>query len=283
MYDLYIENEYKQMLKLSEKIQEYSIMSVAGLDPPTAQIYEVKNSIQDGNMYNNASLEDRIIVITFAINGPAETNRLELYKYLKIKRVHRIYFKNGSRDVYIDGYLESFQISFFEQKEVAQATFRCPDPYFKDFITIDGDISVVQKLFEFPFEIEKPIPFSEFKIGEGQLLINKGDVETGTLFKMYAVRGTVINPVIYNLDTGAKMQLETVMQESDEIDISTIYMKKSIIRTRDNEKTNLINAITYDSSWLQLNPGGNTFLVNADVGAINLDVYVDVNVLYQGV
>lgn len=32
MYDLYIENEYKQMLKLSEKIQEYSIMSVAGLD-----------------------------------------------------------------------------------------------------------------------------------------------------------------------------------------------------------------------------------------------------------
>ena len=85
MYDLYIENEYKQMLKLSEKIHEYSIMSVAGLDPPTAQICEMKNSIQDGNIYNSASLEDRIIIVTFAINGPAETNRLELYKYFKIK------------------------------------------------------------------------------------------------------------------------------------------------------------------------------------------------------
>ena len=283
MYDLYIENEYKQMLKLSEKIHEYSIMSVAGLDPPTAQIYEMKNSMQDGNMYNNASLEDRIIVITLAINGPAETNRLELYKYLKIKRVHRIYFKNGSRDVYIDGYLENFQISFFEQKEVAQATFRCPDPYFKDFITIDGDISVVQKLFEFPFEIEEPIPFSEFKIGEGQLLINKGDVETGMLFKMYAERGTVINPVIYNLENGEKFALNITMQEGDEIDISTIYMKKAVTRIRDGEETNLIDNVSYDSTWLQLKPGGNTFLVNADVGAIHLDVYVDVNVLYQGV
>lgn len=271
------------MLKLSEKIQEYSIMSVAGLDPPTAQIYEMKNSIQDGNIYNSASLEDRIIIVTFAINGPAETNRLELYKYLKIKRVHRIYFKNGSRDVYIDGYLESFPISFFEQKEVAQATFRCPDPYFKDFITIDGDLSVVQKLFEFPFEIEEPIPFSEFKIGEGQLLINKGDVETGMLFKLYAERGTVINPVIYNLETGEKFEIETTMQEGDEIDVNTIYMQKAVTRIRDGAETNLIDNVSYDSTWLQLKPGGNTFLVNADIGTINLDVYVDVNVLYQGV
>ena len=283
MYEFYVQNEYGQMIKLSEKIQEYSIIEISGLTPPNAQIYEMKNSNQDGNIANGASLEDRIVVVTFAINGPAEENRLELYKYFKIKKTHRLFFKNGSRDVYIDGILESFPIGLFDEKEIAQATFRCPDPYFKDFVEIDADISVIQKLFEFTFEIEEPIPFSEFRIGEGQILINKGDVETGMVFKLYAVRGTVINPVIYNLDTGAKMQLETVMQEGDEIDISTIYMKKSIIRTRDNEETNLINAMTYDSSWLQLNPGGNTFLVNADVGAINLDVYVDVNVLYQGV
>lgn len=283
MFDLYIENEYKQMLKLSEKIQEYSIISIAGLDPPDAQIYEMKNSIQDGNAYNNATLDDRIIVLTFAINGPAEVNRLELYKYLKIKRKHRIYYKNGVRDVYIDGYLESFPISFFEQKEIAQATFRCPEPYFKDFIEIDGNISVLQKLFEFPFEIEEPIPFSEFKVGEGQLLINKGDVETGMVFKLYAERGTVINPVIYNLESGEKFALNITMQEGDEIDVSTIYMNKAVTRIRDGEKTNLIDDVSYDSTWLQLKPGGNTFLVNADVGVINLDVYVDVNVLYQGV
>ena len=283
MYDLYIENEYKQMLKLSEKIQEYSIISIEGLNPPDAQIYEMKNSIQDGNIYNNASLEDRIIVVTFTINGPAEENRLELYKYLKIKKIHRIYFKNGSRDVYIDGYLENFQISFFEQKEIAQATFRCTDPYFKDFVAIDGDLSIIQKLFEFPFEIEQPIPFSEFRIGEGQLLINKGDVETGMIFKFYAERGTVINPVIYNLETGEKFKIETTMQEGDEIDVNTIYMQKAVTRIRDGEETNLIDDVSYDSSWLQLKPGGNTFLVNADIGAINLDVYIDVNVLYQGV
>lgn len=73
------------------------------------------------------------------------------------------------------------------------------------------------------------------------------------------------------------------MQEGDEIDISTIYMKKAVTRIRDGEETNLIDNVSYDSTWLQLKPGGNTFLVNADIGVINLDVYVDVNVLYQGV
>lgn len=283
MYEFYVQNEYGQMLKLSEKIQEYSIISIEGLAPPNAQIYEMKNSQKDGNIDNGASLDDRVIVVTFAINGPAEDNRLELYKYFIIKRMHRLFFKNGRRNVYIDGRMESFSIGLFEEKEIAQATFRCSDPYFKDFVEIDADLSVIQKLFEFPFMIEEPIPFSEIRIGDGQLLINYGDVETGMTIKMYAVRGTVINPAIYHVETGEIIKLNTVMQEGDEIDICTVYMKKKIIRIRDGVETNLIDSFTYDSEWLQLQPGGNTMIVNAEVGAMNLDVYIDVNVLYQGV
>ena len=89
--------------------------------------------------------------------------------------------------------------------------------------------------------------------------------------------------MIYNLETGEMLKLNTSMDEGDEIDIVTIFMNKEIKRIRNLEETNLINRFDNESTWLQLRPGGNTFLINADSGAINLDVYVDVNVLYQGV
>lgn len=283
MYEFSVQNEYNQTIELSKMQSEYQIISIAGLDPPNAQIYEIKNSGMDGNIYNDSSLEDRIITVTFSIEGPAEENRLNLYNYFKIKKRHRLFFENYSRSVYIDGYLESFPIGIFDQKEIAQASFRCPDPYFKDFITVDADLSSIQKKFEFPFSIEEPIPFSTIEVGEGQLLINKGDVETGMVIRFYAARGPVENPVITNAETGAKFQVDIEMDPFDEVKVNTIKMNKSVILVSGSDETNLVDDIVQGSTWLQLNPGGNTFIVNAVDGAENLDVYIDVNTLYQGV
>lgn len=283
MYEFSIQNEYNQTIELSKMQSEYSIISIAGLDPPNAQIYEMKNSGMDGNIFNSSSLEDRIISVTFAINGPAEENRLNLYKYMKIKRRHRLFFENYSRNVYIDGYLESFSIGIFDQKEIAQASFRCPDPYFKDFMIVDADLSSIQKCFEFPFEIMEPIPFSTIQVGEGQLLINKGDIETGMIIRFIASRGSVENPVITNADTGEKFKVEVEMDQYDEIRVNTISMNKSVMYISGTNEYNLVDDIAQGSTWLQLNPGGNTFIINATDGAENLDVFIDVNTLYQGV
>lgn len=282
MFKLSIQNAYGRTLQLTD-VKEYDVESIIGLDPPDARLFESKNTTFDGNKLNDTTVDDRLITITLKINGNAEKNRLKLYDYLKIKQKHRIFYSNSSRSVYIDGILQSMPIGIFDKSEMTQISFVCNEPYFKDFVEIDADLSNISKLFEFPFEIETPIPFSEIQVGSGQLLINKGDVETGMKFKMYAARGAVENPVIYNLETGEMLKLNTSMDEGDEIDIVTIFMNKEIKRIRNLEETNLINRFDNESTWLQLRPGGNTFLINADSGAINLDVYVDVNVLYQGV
>lgn len=281
MYDFSIQSEYGNKLKLSEMPEEYSIMSIAGIDPPNAQIYEVKNSTMDGNVFNEATLEDRLVIVTFAINGPAEENRLNLYKYLKIKKKHRLFYSNGSRDVYIDGYLESLPIGIFDQKEIAQATFRCPDPYFKDVSSIAESFSYTTRLFEFPFAIEEPIPFSEYSENNMITILNHGDVATGGIFTIQA-SGTVTNPKISSVNTGEYIEFDTSLSNGDILIINTIEKQKSVMIVRSGIPANAINYLEAGSDFIQIEPGINDYYISAQSGEDYLTGEVMINVLYQG-
>lgn len=281
MYSFKIQNEYNMEFALSEMPDRYQIISIAGIDPPNAQIYEVKNARMDGNVYNDASLEDRIITVTFSIEGPAEYNRMELYRYLKIKKKHRLFYHNGSRDVYIDGYLESLPIGIFDQKEIAQATFRCVDPYFKNTASITEDFSNTIRMFEFPFEIEEPIPFSEFVESMRVEIVNYGDVTTGGIFTLQAI-GTVVNPRISSLSTGEYFEFNLTLESGQEIIVNTIEKQKRVILRSGGVETNAINYLTPGSDFIQIAPGINDFFISATEGAENLTGEVQIDTLYQG-
>lgn len=280
MYDFFIQNEYNQILELS-RMPEYSIISITGIDPPDSQIYEVKNGGMDGSVFNEASMEDRIITVTFAINGPAEPNRIELYRYMSVKKKHRLFYKNGTRDVYIDGYLESFPISLFEQKEIAQATFRCPDPYFKNTASIIEDFSNTVKLFEFPFAIQDPIPFSEWSDDLKISIINFGDVSTGGIFTLQAL-GTVVNPRVSSVNSGEYFEFNLTLTEGQVLIINTIEKQKSVRLNDGGDITNAIRYFVAGSDFIQLLPGINDFYLSATSGAEDLTGEVLVNTLYQG-
>lgn len=280
MYDFFIQNEYNQILELS-RMPEYSIISITGIDPPDSQIYEVQNAGMDGSVFNEASMEDRIITVTFAINGPAELNRLELYRYMIVKKKHRLFYKNGTRDVYIDGYLESFQIPLFEQKEIAQATFRCPDPYFKNTTSIIEDFSNTVKLFEFPFAIQDPIPFSEWSDDLKISIINFGDVSTGGIFTLQAL-GTVVNPRVSSVNSGEYFEFNLTLTEGQVLIINTIEKQKSVRLNDGGDITNAIRYFVAGSDFIQLLPGINDFYLSATSGAEDLTGEILVNTLYQG-
>lgn len=260
---------------------EYSIISITGIDPPDSQIYEVQNAGMDGSVFNEASMEDRIITVTFAINGPAELNRLELYRYMIVKKKHRLFYKNGTRDVYIDGYLESFQISLFEPKEIAQATFRCPDPYFKNTTSIIEDFSNTVKLFEFPFAIQDPIPFSEWSDDLKISIINFGDVSTGGIFTLQAL-GTVVNPRVSSVNSGEYFEFNLTLTEGQVLIINTIEKQKSVRLNDGGDITNAIRYFVAGSDFIQLLPGINDFYLSATSGAEDLTGEILVNTLYQG-
>lgn len=154
MYTLIAQNKYGQQMELTHN-DAYVIESIEGLDPPEAVINTTRNANADGSVYNSSYVDNRTIIITLAINGPAENNRINLYKYFKNKYPVRLYYQNKTRDVYIDGYCKNIQIEFFNKKQIAQITIVCPEPFFNGSSNTVIDFSSVTAEFEFPFSVEE--------------------------------------------------------------------------------------------------------------------------------
>lgn len=154
MYTLIAQNKYGDQLELTHNMA-YVIENIEGLDPPDAVINTTRNANADGSIFNSAYVDNRQISITMAINSPAEANRINLYKYFKNKYPVRLYYTNGTRDVYIDGYCKTIQIELFQKKQIAQIIIVCPEPFFTGADDTMVEFSSIQELFEFPFSVEE--------------------------------------------------------------------------------------------------------------------------------
>lgn len=261
----------------------YAISSIDGIDPPEATINTTRNANYDGTVYNSSFLNERQITITLAVNKPAEDNRIRLYRYFKSKSWVRIYFKNGTRDVYIDGYVKSMQVGFFDKKQTVQIVIECPRPQFNGANLDVQEFNFIYPLFEFPFAIEEEgIPFSEIVLAQEKSIINHGDLETGVFINIHAM-GPVSTPKIYNVDTGERIIVNVTMQAGDDININTIQGEKSIVMKRDGVTTNLIGNLDHSSTWLQMSPGDNVITVDAEAGLEYLYITFTMTDQFEGV
>lgn len=282
MYFLAIENHKGERLNLTQN-PKYSVTNIEGLTPPQANINTAINANFDGSVFRSSRLTDRNIVITLAIEGDAEANRIELYRYIKAKKQCTIYYRNGRRDVSIVGYVESLNVGIFEQKEIAQVSILCPKPYFADVVNTILDMSAISSGFEFPFSIDSEgIEFSRVNAEQESIVQNIGDVETGALIVFHAT-GDVMVPAIYNVDTGERMRINVDMTAGDLLVINTKQGEKSIHLVVDGIESNVINKLIVGSTWLQFESGANTMLVDADMGVEHFQCFVTFNNLYEGV
>lgn len=281
MYQLRIRNEYGDEIELTNN-EAYVITDITGLEPVVATINETKNASSDGTVFNSASLAHRQIIITMAINTPCEPNRIRLFKYLNTKRPVRVFFKNDTRDVYTDGYIQQMPITYFDKKQIVQVTIICPNPYFNTEDDATTDFSTVVPNFEFPMNIETPIPFSTIEFESESVITNVGDVEDGAIFELMA-SGAVSNPKIYDLTTNEYFSLTIDMVASDKIIINTRDKEKSVKLVRAGVTTNIIGRVDAGVSWLKLRPGDNQIAIDADSGAISLRCAVTVVNMFGGV
>lgn len=282
MYTLTIENHKGEQLQLTQN-PDYTIMSVEGLSPPTANINTAVNANFDGSTFRSSRLNERNIVIMLAIEGNVEANRINLYQYIKAKKKCTVYYQNSSRDVSIDGYVESFEIGIFEEKETAQISIICPRPYFLQVAQTILDMSMITSGFEFPFSIpQEGIEFSTLRPSGESVVQNLGDVETGAVITFHAT-GAASNPVIYNVMTGESFKVNIDMSAGDLVVIDTIAGEKSVTSIIDGVTSNIINNVERGSTWLQFESGANTMLYNADAYPANLQCYIAFNNKFEGV
>ena len=282
MYTLIAENKYGEQLEITNN-PRYVITDIDGLYPPEGVINTTQVANMDGSVFNSSRINDRVITITMAINGPAEANRLLLYRYFKTKYPVRLYYENGVRDVYIDGYVSKFSVEYFEKKQTAQIEISCPMTLFRAVKESVTEFANIENMFIFPFAIEAVgRPFSEVALGEQKTIINGGDVETGVVIHLNAL-GTVLNPKIYNADTGDRMTLSIEMRAGDEITINTRKKEKSITLLRDGVQTNIVGKLDAGSTWFNLIPGDNIFTYEADEFPEYLQCIFIINNQFEGV
>lgn len=280
MYTLIAQNKYGEQLELTRN-EAYVIESIEGLDPPDAVINTTRNANTDGSVFNSSYVDNRQITITMAINGPAEANRINLYRYFKAKYPVTLYYKNDTRDVYITGYVQNIQIEFFNKKQIVQIIILCPEPFFSGSDSNITDFANVESLFEFPFSIETPVAFSQILPLQKKNIINHGDVETGAIFRLKAT-GNATNPMVFNDERLELIGFDLSMSAGDELVINTNKKHKSAKLTHNGVTSSVINKISMNSTWIQLLPGDNIIGIYDDT-LQNLTCIVEFEDKYEGV
>ena len=158
------------------------------------------------------------------------------------------------------------------------------NPFWQDIAESKTDISTETGNFEFPLElVEEGIELSIRTISYITNIYNQGDVDTPIKVKLKAT-GTVINPIIENLDTGEFIRVKRTLAEGDTLEINTAFGNKRVeIIKPDGSRENVFHYIDYKSTFFQLVGGDNTIKYDAEVGENNLDVSIYYTPNYLGV
>lgn len=282
MFTLKVENAKGAILELTNNEENYQVANIDGLTPPNANVNTTSYVNGDGSSFNSSRILNREIVITVYINGDVQKNRLTLYKYFRNKEWCKIYYQDENRDVYIEGYVQTLEAPIFVQKQVAQISILCPNPYFKDIETIVQSISKVVKKFTFQFSIDQnePISFSELELEKVTNIINDSESETGLIINAKFM-GTVDKLEIRNVDNGESFIINYKFVKNDKLVINCNRGNKSVILTREAIEYNIIPYIQSGSVFFQLGIGDNNFSFLADEGID--DMLVDINFKYYKV
>lgn len=288
MFKLEVENTNGQILTLSQNESKFQIVDIDGLNPPKAILNSSIIAGMDGAKFNSSRLDVRNIVITLRLNGNVEENRIFLYQYFRTKQWCKIYYKNSTRDVFIEGYVENIDCSLFTKSELMQISIICYNPYFREAKEIVDDISKALAAFVFPFafgdgdETDPKIEFSTIDNTRITNVKNNSEFETGVIIEL-TFNGEVVNPTIKDTVTGNTFGITGTYGIGDRIVIDTNKGNKSITLYENGVPSNIFNKIVKGSTWFQLQIGDNYYAYLATSGAEFIYIVFKHHTIYEGV
>lgn len=278
MFTLRLENERGNIVDINDKVS-YEVLNVSGLNPPSASLFTRKSPNKKGSKYNGSTLDERIVLIDIKLLGDVEENRNALYPWVESEQYVKIYFRNGVKNVYCEGYVTDCDIDLCTDNEIITLSVTCADPYLKDLQEIVKEISVYFKEFTFPFSISnnRVVEYNSPNIdgsegvayrNEGVLLssispnnittiLNNG-AETGVVITIIC-NGTMENLTIYDgTDITKKLTLKGVFATNTIIKIDTESSPKTVrAEFPDGTTMNMMKYLEPNPHWFVLKKGYN--------------------------
>lgn len=272
-----------ERLTLTQLHSAYTV-TYSGFGPVEAEVATSSRGTANGSKINSARRGGRNIVLNVYIHGNVEQNRIRLYRFFTPGHMVKLYYRNGSRDVYTEGVVESFPSDQFAPVQTAQISILCESPYWAGAQEIVQDISNVVSAFRFPFSIPAAgVPFSTIMSHAYVNMYNGGDEPTGFMVTIFA-REDVTGPVIYNAITNEALRVTGVLTKGHTMTINTNTGNKRITITDPaGIVTNAIHRKQTESSWLQLDAGNNYIAYAAEAGIESMLVTLRHRDLFVGV
>lgn len=268
---------------------------VEGLSDVLSTVYTASSVGQDGDTLVETRIEARTIQIAGHLKTTDKAEKQELRRRLnRTLNPHQTAtltyeFNGGKRTIKCVPRSAPAYIprrgSLFEEFVVQLI---CPNPFWRDASPTRTDVAAWVGMFEFPVEeggLE--IIADEWQIGQRTIsvvanILNSGDVDTGMKIA-FTANGTVVNPMLTDMDTGEYIRINTTMEAGDQITVTTGYGEKAALLYRGGEEINIFRLLDIDSTYLQIGPGDNLYRYDADEGLDVLDVVIWHSNLYTGV
>lgn len=146
---LKIKNISGDVFDLHPNYDEFAVLNVEGLSPPDTNINITDNGLYDGSAFNSAYVNSRNIVLQVVLFGNNERCRKKLYKMFPLKQEITLYYQNSQFDVETTGYVESFVLTPYRFKELAQISIVCPSAYLTDRNDLEAELAAGDNTIEY--------------------------------------------------------------------------------------------------------------------------------------
>ena len=283
MFELKLENSNATIVDLNDG-ERYEIISVSGLNPPSASLFTSKSPNRKGLKHNGSTLNERVVVIQIKLHGDIEESRNALYSWVEPEQYCKIYYRNGVKNVYCEGYVQDCSIDLFTDNEIVNVEILCGDPYLKDFNEIFIEISQIIKQFTFSFAIDsRGIPFSTHKESNVTSVFNSG-AETGARFYIRC-QEPITSLTIYDADnTARRFDIRYAFEIGWQIIIDTDASPKTVKAIKpDGTAVNILRYVKGNPTWFNLKKGNNQFGYIANDGAAAVEMKIGFTTKYLGV
>lgn len=291
MYQAWVDNFRDGRLELTGNEYKWQVVSITGLNPPSANLTTSTLPNSDGTKLNSKRLNDRNIVILLQLNGDVESNRQYLYRWFATKQEIRLYFKNKNRNVFIDGIVETNECDLFTNSEQMQISITCCNPYFRVGKSERISLTTVNSTFTFPFNAgpDDEVTFGEIDVKDTFVVTNKGEVPCGFIIKFKLagsrVETYIDHPKFTKLSTGESIEIEERWSNQGyEVSIDTKLGEKSVkyFNSYTGKTTNWISKLSDDSVFFQLDPGDNLIKYESLYDSSEI-MTIEYDLLYEGV
>lgn len=270
--NLVLINKNGDKLDLLNNTSRIILDQADGLHGIETDIGEVESPYVDGVSIETVRALPRGIELGFKLVGDVEEAIQFFTSVVKSKQMVTLKEVSDKGELTIRGVATISPYSRMMQSCRIVLSIYCGQPYWEDVQQMVSDISASIGLLYFPvqgqFFTEEGRPFGVLDINVRKTFINNGDTAVGMVITINTF-GVIENPRI-SCSTGEQngwwMQINTTLQENDEVVISTVRGNK-YITINGSETYNgepVANFLTFNGNdWLQLEQGANTFNITS--------------------